>query len=155
MMTPTPQPLPRAQDEHKVSRRKLLVVDDDPGIRRLVGRLLGRDFEIDAANDGAEGLEKVRQQHFDLVLLDIAMPRMDGLTFLATATQLIPGMRVLMLTADSDIESVKSALDIGAQAYITKPFSAEDLRNVITHLLSPDQEGETAGDGHRPWRLAP
>ena len=125
-----------------------MVVDDDPGVRQVVVHLFRDDYDIQQAADGQEALELMLELRPDLLLLDIRMPRMDGLAVLKAAKSILPALRVLMLTANTDIGIARDALDIGARAYITKPFTLEDLRNEVIRLLEPPDRDE-----YRPWRI--
>jgi two-component system KDP operon response regulator KdpE len=110
-----------------MSAGRILVVDDDPQIRRVMRvTLTGQGYEVDDAKDGDSALEKLRDQRFDLVLLDMNMPGMGGLeTCRAIRRQSEIG--IIMLTV-RDTESDKvEALDAGADDYITKPYNPPEL----------------------------
>lgn len=110
-----------------MSAGRILVVDDDPQIRRVMRvTLTGQGYEVDDAKNGDSALEKVREQRFDLVLLDMNMPGMIGLeTCRAIRSQSEIG--IIMLTV-RDTESDKvEALDAGADDYITKPYNPPEL----------------------------
>jgi len=113
---------------------KILIIDDDEDIRKLVSYHLSLSrHEILAAENGKEGLEIAVKQKPDLILLDIMMPEMDGLEVCISLkkdrkTKSIP---VFMLTSKSRMGDVESAFKVGADNYITKPFDAKDLNNII------------------------
>src|SRR5262245_42151427 len=110
-----------------MSSGRILVVDDDPQIRRVMKMTLtGQGYEIDDAKTGEEGLDKLRDHRFDLVLLDMNMPGMGGLE---TCRLVRAGsdIAIIMLTVrDSEADKV-GALDAGADDYITKPFNPPEL----------------------------
>jgi two-component system, OmpR family, KDP operon response regulator KdpE len=110
-----------------LSAGRILVIDDEPQIRRLMRTtLIGVGYEVEDAKSGEEGLEKMEQFHPDLILLDINMPGMGGLT----ACKLIregKDVAIIMLTVrDSEADKV-AALDAGADDFVTKPFSTPEL----------------------------
>lgn len=115
----------------------VVVVEDDEDIRMLIVRRLERaGHEVRAAVDGVDGLEKIREQVPDLVVLDWMMPRLDGL---GVATQLLadPGDRppILMLTARNQQSDIDRALAIGVDDFLVKPFLATDLLAAVDKLL--------------------
>jgi len=110
-----------------VSSGRILVVDDEPQIRRIMRETLTTaGYEVDDARNGMEGLEKVRDFHPDLVLLDINMPEMGGVEVCKTIRR-DSNIAIIMLTVrKSDADKV-AALDAGADDFITKPFSTPEL----------------------------
>ncbi len=113
---------------------KILIIDDDEDIRKLVSYHLSlSQHEVLAAANGKEGLEIAINEKLDLILLDIMMPEMDGFEVCIRLkkdrkTKSIP---VFMLTSKTRIGDVESAFKVGADNYITKPFNAKDLDNII------------------------
>jgi len=110
-----------------MSNGRILVVDDDPQIRRVMRvTLTGQSYEVDDAKTGEEALEKVREERFDLVLLDMNMPGMGGLETCRLLRE-HSEIGIIMLTVrDSETDKV-SALDAGADDYVTKPFNPSEL----------------------------
>jgi two-component system KDP operon response regulator KdpE len=105
----------------------ILVVDDDPSIRQTLTREMAlAGFETIAAADGAEGEALFEERRPDLVITDLAMPRMDGLGLLA-AIRRIDATPVLVLSVRGEEEDKVRALDLGADDYVTKPFSLREL----------------------------
>lgn len=117
---------------------KILSVDDSASMRELIAYTISQtEFEVVSAVDGCDGLEKARQQQFDLVLSDINMPIMDGIAFLKSLREL-PEYRftpVLMLTTETDQETKKAARESGATGWIAKPFDPEKLLSTIQRVL--------------------
>lgn len=112
--------------------RKVLVVDDDADIVRIVSTMLaGQGWEVLTAFDGEEALRVIAGEHPDLVLLDIMMPRMNGIEVLKEARRIAPGTRVVMITAFGDVGSYLESMDLGACEYINKPFETEELLGLI------------------------
>ncbi len=118
---------------------KILVVDDFPTMRRIVRNLL-KELEfvnVDEAEDGAAGLEKIRTGNYGLVVSDWNMPNMDGLAMLKAvradaATARLP---VLMVTAEAKKENIIAAAQAGANGYVVKPFTAVTLEEKITKIF--------------------
>jgi two-component system KDP operon response regulator KdpE len=110
-----------------MSAGRILVVDDDPQIRRVMRvTLTGQGYEVDDAKDGELALSKLREDRFDLMLLDVNMPNMDGLE----TCRLIRSqseIAIIMLTVRDDEAGKVAALDAGADDYVTKPFSPSEL----------------------------
>lgn len=111
---------------------KVLIVDDDAGIRRLLATFLDREgYQTIQAEDGLEGVDLAKKNHPDLIILDVVMPKMDGLT----AARLIKFYKPLsqvplvFLTAKDAEKEIELAQEARAEVYITKPF---DVRQVIT-----------------------
>ncbi|MEY3279426.1 MAG: hypothetical protein RIR63_618 [Actinomycetota bacterium] len=109
-------------------RPKVLVIDDEPGVRELISEALSLS-EINAvpAADGLEALSFLRRERFDLLILDINMPKLDGLALLEKLRSEGMSVPVLMLSARADKTDINQGLRIGADDYLTKPFSIEEL----------------------------
>jgi CheY-like chemotaxis protein len=133
--------------------RNILVVDDDPMVLKVVSRMLSSEYRVLTAGDGQDAIRLIQARAPNLVLLDLRMPGIDGFDVLRAVAQEAPKVRVVILSGVSEVETFTAAIDEGAQAYLTKPFSQEDLRNVVKHMISPDCEAKIADDGC-PWRVA-
>src|SRR5580658_4889896 len=125
-----------------MSEIRTLIVDDSSVMRKIVERALrqaGLDtMVVHEAGSGTEGLALLKENQVDLILSDINMPSMDGLEFLRQlrAQNLAPGVPVVMITTESSEEHVKQAILAGAQGYIRKPFTAEQVKERVLPLLS-------------------
>ncbi len=116
-------------------KRHILVVDDEPRIRRFVRMNLDLEgYEVSEAENGLVALTKVRDEMPDLVLLDVAMPVMDGFEALALIRE-ASSVPVIMLTVKSDEADRIKGLDLGADDYVTKPFSPRELSSRIRAVL--------------------
>ena len=118
---------------------RLLVVDDDPINRRLLASYLKREgHEVATANDGAEGWELVRREPFDVVLLDVLMPELDGYEVLARirADDDLCKLPVIMISSVEETDSIVRCIELGADDYLPKPFSPPLLRARINAGLA-------------------
>jgi len=118
-------------------KRKILIVDDEPNVRRLLRTLLKKKFTVVEAGDGAQAVAIAVIEKPDLILMDVVMPKMDGYSCCHAlkkepATSSIP---VIMLTAMDLKIDLKLSKEIGAEGYITKPFNSKDLMTNIAQLL--------------------
>jgi PAS domain S-box-containing protein len=121
------------------SRPRILVVDDDLGPRESLRMLLKSSYEIRTAVSGAAALTEVPHYRPDLVILDIKMPGMNGLDVLRHVKDSDPSIEVVMITAYASLETVKQALTHGAFEYLIKPFSRQDLEDVVRRALDRRQ----------------
>jgi DNA-binding response OmpR family regulator len=115
----------------------VLVADDDDDILLLVTTRLRRDgFEVIAARNGEEALALAKERRPDIAVLDIGMPKLDGLEVLEQirADETLKGMRVLLLTAKAQESDVRRGYDAGADAYVRKPFSPSELSTRVREL---------------------
>ena len=117
--------------EKRVSGR-ILIVDDEEAICEAVKKALERiDYTVNTSLDAVEALERVRKGSFDMVICDVKMPGMDGMTLLDRIKDFDPTILVLMITGYASIESAVESIKKGAQDYIPKPFSPNQLRIVV------------------------
>lgn len=121
---------------------RILVVDDEPDLEPLMMRqfrreLRGGDFELAFASDGVDALSKIDNgSHFDMVLCDINMPRMDGLTLLEHLAKRDPMLKTVMVSAYGDMANIRTAMNRGAFDFVTKPIEFDDLKLTIDKTLS-------------------
>ncbi len=124
-------------------QKRLLVVDDDDEIRELLEFDLAQSgYSVDTASDGLEGLNKAISSHYDLVLLDVMMPKMNGYDVCKNIRKTKPEMPVLLLTAKGAINDKTAGFDSGADDYIVKPFDIQEVllrvRALLRRNASPD-----------------
>ena len=129
----------RKENVFNLKRKKILVVDDDPIVQKMIHRILKvNNFEVLKAADGRAALKMVDRDNVDLVLMDIMMPGLDGITackYLKANVNLEKPVPVIMLTAKSEPEFVVRSREAGAEDYIVKPFTPELLlEKVQKHL---------------------
>jgi DNA-binding response OmpR family regulator len=118
---------------------RVLVVDDEPRIVTFIARALSAEgLAVDSAHDGRRALELARSRPYELVVLDLMLPGMDGVSLLQEIIEDRPEQRVLVLSALSDVESKVRCLELGASDYLPKPFAlAEFLARVRARLRQP------------------
>ncbi|MDH6126315.1 response regulator transcription factor [Kitasatospora sp. GP82] len=132
----TPPADDRTPAEAAGSNARLLVVDDEPALRdALESSLAFEGYEVTTATDGYEALDAVEREKPDLVLLDIMMPRMDGLTAVRRMRARGDTAPVLMLTARDAVGDRVTGLDVGADDYLAKPFELDELLARVRALL--------------------
>lgn len=117
---------------------KLLIVDDSSTVRRSIERhiLSERVTEIYQAANGREAMELFERYHPEFVTMDLTMPGMDGLTCISKMMQLKPDTRLMVISALGDAETAIEAVERGANEYVVKPFSAEDLNLALENLVA-------------------
>ncbi|NUM48668.1 MAG: response regulator [Anaerolineales bacterium] len=119
----------------------ILVVEDEPDVRNLVVMTLKQtDYHIVTANDGVEALKRCEERCPSLILLDISMPRVNGLDllYLLNDMEILSRTKVVMLTALGYPEVVEKAISFGVKDFIVKPFDIYDLLQRVERLLTPD-----------------
>ena len=117
---------------------KILIVDDDPGIRRLLAKFLEREgFLTVLGEDGLEGVEIAKKEEPDLIIMDVVMPRMDGLTAarLIKFYKPLSDVPIVFLTAKDADKEIELAQEARAEAYITKPFDIRQVIQIIKELI--------------------
>ena len=110
----------------------ILIVDDESTMRSLLEKILAREgYQMYAARNGVAALEHLSERKFDIVISDMKMPEMGGFELLKHLKKEYPGVGVIMMTAYGDTYSVKDALLLGADEYITKPFKSYEISLVV------------------------
>jgi DNA-binding NtrC family response regulator len=117
-------------------KRRILVVDDEPDICKALAFLLGREgYAVTTANSGELAVGKIEEEHFDVVLTDLKMGKMDGMELLEKVRETTPDTSVIMMTAFASVESAIEAMKKGAADYIVKPFHNEEIKLTIKRIL--------------------
>ncbi len=116
---------------------KILIVDDDPLVREALSRILVtvRSYTTDTAGDGLDALEKLKENNYDLIFVDLMMPRMNGMDFLRETRKLYPSAPVVMITAAPTLDNAVNAMKEGAKDFITKPFKVNDVTSTADRLI--------------------
>ncbi len=131
-------------------KKQVLIVDDEPNLRKILAAQLSRDgYDVLTAEDGEQGLTILRENHVDLVVTDLKMPKVDGMTLLREALREDPDLPVVMITAHGTVDTAVEALKTGAFDYLTKPFDKDEVRQVVAKALKTRELG-----GHEASRDA-
>lgn len=116
------------------------MVDDEPAIQELISEVLNiAGFEVQTASDGLEALNLIRKARFDLILLDVNLPKIDGFQVLTKVRESAPTQPIIMLSARTDKDDVTQGLRLGADDYVRKPFSVEELVLRVQNRLRHNQ----------------
>ncbi len=116
-------------------RARILVVDDEEIVLKSCLRILGSDFQVDTATNGPDALRRVEERPYDLVILDIMMPEMDGIEVLQRIKEAHPDIDVVMITGLAEINIAVRAMKLGAFDYLPKPFEPDQLKLVLERAL--------------------
>jgi two-component system response regulator AtoC len=117
-------------------RKQVLIVDDEPNLRKILSAQLTRDgYDVLTAEDGEQGLHLLREHHIDLVITDLKMPKVDGMTLLKRALEEEPELPVVLVTAHGTIDTAVEALKRGAFDFVTKPFDKDEVRQIVAKAL--------------------
>ncbi|EPR37409.1 histidine kinase [Desulfovibrio sp. X2] len=150
-----PAPAPRSEEPVRHGPADILVVDDEQHIRDiLVESLEAAGFRTDTATDGHEALARVAERPYRLILLDIVMPRRDGLSVLKAVTSTIKDTPVIVLTGLAGQDEMRRAVELGAAACLRKPFQMDALLGKVRELLGQGTTEQTAGQAARTGRDA-
>ncbi|MEN8075788.1 response regulator transcription factor [Clostridioides difficile] len=126
---------------------RILVVEDDSQIQELIVEFLSsQDYIVDTANDGVDGYEKFKEGKYDLVILDVMMPRLDGHSLCKMIKNIDKEVAVIFLTALGDEENEVKGFELKADDYISKPFSFNILIKRVEAVLRRKVKEETEGD---------
>lgn len=131
-----------------MASQSILVVDDEPGIRLYLKRLLGNaGFDVRTAADGNEAVASIAAEPPDLVILDVMVGGRDGYEICETVKQdpARAAIKILMLSAKSRPIEIEKGMALGADAYLTKPFSMDELRDMVRDLLAVAPGGGEGG----------
>jgi len=117
---------------------KILVIEDEAAIRRVLGKILSEEndtYKVEEAEDGLQGLEKIKNDDYDLVLCDIKMPKMDGVEVLEAVKKIKPEIPIVMISGHGDLETAINTMRLGAFDYISKPPDLNRLLNTVRNAL--------------------
>ena len=126
-------------------KKKILVVEDDAGLREMVKSRLDKEgFDVVTAADGFQAVVTARQAELDLIILDLILPRMDGYSVCQLLKSSGSKTPILILSARSSPEDIRRGLDMGASAFVPKPYDAPVLVGKVRELLFPGEQAKAA-----------
>ncbi|WP_044399178.1 sigma-54 dependent transcriptional regulator [Lacinutrix sp. Hel_I_90] len=117
---------------------KILVIEDEAAIRRVLVKILSEEndkYEVEEAEDGLAGIEKIKKEDFDLILCDIKMPKMDGVEVLEAVKKIKPEIPIVMISGHGDLDTAVNTMRLGAFDYISKPPDLNRLLNTVRNAL--------------------
>ena len=121
------------------AKNKILVADDEEALRTVLSsELEGEGYNVHSAADGQEAITLLQSNEFDLILLDIKMPNVDGFEVLKFVKDKSPKTKVVMLTGFADLKNAIESKKLGAEDFISKPYDLVDLLTTVERVLSTD-----------------
>ncbi len=117
---------------------KILIIEDESAIRRVLKKIISEEndtYHVEEAEDGLEGIEKIKNEDYDLVLCDIKMPKMDGVEVLEKAKKIKPEIPMVMISGHGDLDTAVNTMRLGAFDYISKPPDLNRLLNTVRNAL--------------------
>lgn len=121
---------------------KILIIEDEAAIRRVLSKILSEEndaYQVEEAEDGLTGVEKIKNEDYDLVLCDIKMPKMDGVEVLEAVKKIKPEIPMVMISGHGDLETAVNTMRLGAFDYISKPPDLNRLLNTVRNALDRKQ----------------
>ncbi len=121
---------------------KILIIEDEAAIRRVLTKILSEEndpYKVEEAEDGFQGIEKVKNEDYDLILCDIKMPKMDGVEVLEAVKKIKPEIPMVMISGHGDLETAINTMRLGAFDYISKPPDLNRLLNTVRNALDKKQ----------------
>lgn len=130
-----------------VEQERILVVDDDDSIRKVLASILEeKGYMVDTAQNGKEAIEKTQSEFYNLALVDIRLPDMDGTEVLASIKETTPPMVKIIVTGYPSLQNAIDAVNKGADAYVLKPFKVDNILEIISEHLKKQKENKKYGE---------
>jgi DNA-binding NtrC family response regulator len=127
-------------------RARILIVDDDETIRTVLATILEeKGYAVDTAENGNEGIEKTKTNFYNLALIDIRLPDMEGTQVLAKMKETAPKIRKIIITGFPSLQNSVEALNKGAHAYIMKPFDMDNVLETVAEQLKKQEDERKYG----------
>ncbi len=132
--------LKKIDSARAANAKRILVVEDEDNTRQALTKLLTREgYFVEGVANGYEALCYLRRQSVNLIVTDIKMPRMDGITFLRELNKNFPKSNVIMITAYGGVDSYLEAMNLGAFEYINKPVQIDELKIIMEKILNAEE----------------
>lgn len=133
---PTAYERPAAERHGSTVRPRILVVDDEPSIRDLLTKTLAlAEYDVDVSSDGPAALDRMRRERYDLLIADLKMPGLDGLSVIREARRYKSDLPVIIITGYSTESAAIEAVNLGVSGYLTKPFRARQVLDAAARVL--------------------
>jgi DNA-binding NtrC family response regulator len=116
-------------------KKQILICDDEIGILESYKLILETDYDLTLAKDGLEAIERFKAKAFDLVILDLKLPKKDGMEVLKEIKKINPASNILVITGYQSVSLAEKAINLGASNYLTKPFEKEQLLKTVRESL--------------------
>lgn len=116
-------------------KKRILICDDEIGVRESLKLILENDYELEFANNGNEALNFLKKNHVDLVIMDIKMPQKNGLETIKELYVQKPGTKIIMVTGYQSVETARETSKYGILDYITKPFETKDVKETVRKAI--------------------
>jgi DNA-binding NtrC family response regulator len=119
-----------------MTHKSLLVIDDEKLVRWAIQKYMEKeDFRVVSASDGAEAIEKIQEERFDVIITDFMMPEFNGMEVARKAKQIHPDTKVIMITAYGTVLDKEEAKKAGISMFLDKPFQLHEVKNAVSSLL--------------------
>ncbi|HKZ88325.1 MAG TPA: response regulator [Candidatus Bathyarchaeia archaeon] len=123
------------------NQSRILVIDDDENITKVVSAILKEEgYDVESAGTGGEAVKKSQKTHYDLMLIDVRLPDMDGTELLTKVRDTMPRIRKVIVTGYPTLQNAVAALNKGADAYVMKPFDVEKMLNTVKEQLERQKQ---------------
>lgn len=116
-------------------KRSILICDDEEGIRESLKLILEKDYDLSFAHDGNEAISMLKKNPVDMIIIDIKMPRMDGIETMKKLKHIKPDIKMLVSSGYKSVETAQEAVSAGAIDYIVKPFERSEMLKAVKKLL--------------------
>ena len=127
---------------------RIIIVDDDEGIRKTLAAILQEEgYQVDTADSGKEAIKKTNAKFYNLALIDIRLPDIEGVYLLKEIKETVPKIRKIIITGYPTLQNAMEAINSGADAYVLKPFDMEKVLKIIEVELEKQREEKTFSQG--------